>query len=81
MEKFKSSTEFSWLPNSYVKIEKQGPSSIKLMANREGLLSLSEQLKLIALGTDDSVCYDEDPGDLETGSLSMEIIKLSCTGR
>lgn len=81
MDDFKSSTEFSWLPNSYVKIERQGPSSIKLMANREGLLSLSEHLKLIANGNDNSVCYDEEPGDLENGSLNMEIVKLFCDGR
>ncbi len=81
MDSFKSSTEFPWLPNSYIKIEKQGPSSIKLLANREGLLSLSEHLKMIANGNDASVCYDEEPGDLEIGSLNMEIVKLLCNGR
>ena len=81
MNDFKSSTEFPWLPNSYVKIEKQGSSSIKLIANREGLLSLAEHLKLIANGEDKSVCYDQEPGDLEDGSLNMEIIKLQCNGR
>ena len=81
MNNFKSSTEFPWFPNSYVKIERQGPSGIKLMANREGLLSLAEHLKLIANGQDNSVCYDQEPGDLEDGSLNMEIIKLLCGGR
>ncbi len=81
MSNFKSSTEYSWLPNSYVKIEKQGPSSVKLIANKEGLLSLSEQLREIALGNDESVCYNEEPGDLEDGSLALEIIKISCNGR
>ena len=81
MSDFKSSTEFPWFPNSYVKIEKQGPSSIKLTANREGLLSLAEHLKLIANGEDKSAYYDQEPGDLEAGSLNMEIIKLQCNGR
>lgn len=78
---YKSSTEYDWLPNSFVKIEKQGETAIKLLANREGLLSLAHQFEQLANDKDFIICYDEDPGDLENGSLCLEVIKLLCDGR
>ena len=44
-------------------------------------MSLAKQLQIIADGLDNSVCYDEEPGDLENGSLALEIVKLFCDGR
>ena len=48
---------------------------VRIIANREGLLSLSKQLKLFAESEDRSYCYEEFPGDLEEGSLTLEIDK------
>ncbi len=79
---YNSSTRYDWISNSYVKIESLGKKSIRLLANREGLLSLARQFECLANDIKEtSICYDEDPGDLEEGSLYLEVIKIICEGR
>lgn len=78
---FHDSTEFDWLDNSYVKLQKLGSQTIELCANRAGLLSLARQLAALAEADFDSVFYDTDPGDLEAGSLRLQITRLDCPGR
>lgn len=78
---YHDSTEFDWLDDSYVKLQKLGLQSIELQANRAGLLSLARQLMTLAEADFDSVFYDTDPGDLEAGSLRLQITRLDCPGR
>ena len=78
---YKSSTDYIWEDNSYVAIEPQGKYAIRLIANRGGLISLSNQLKEFANSDDSSVCYETWPGDLEDGSLNLEIVKSERRGR
>ena len=78
---YHDSTEFDWLDNSYVKLQKLGLQTIELQANRAGLLSLARQLITLADADFDSVFYDTDPGDLEAGSLRLQITRLDCPGR
>ena len=78
---FHNSTEFDWLDDSYVKLQKLGLQAIELRANRAGLLSLARQLITLADADFDSVFYDTDPGDLEAGSLRLQITRLDCPGR
>lgn len=78
---FHDSTEFDWLDDSYVTLRKLGLQTIELRANRAGLLSLARQLTTLAEADFDSVFYDTDPGDLEEGSLRMQITRLDCPGR
>ncbi len=78
---YKSSTDFPWRDNSYVKTEHPAPQLVRITANKEGLLSLSEQLKLFAESADPSYCYEVFPGDLEEGSVTLEIEKIDCQGR
>ena len=80
-EKYHESTEFSWESNSYVKIQKMGINSIELQANPEGLRSLAAQLLKIADGDYEYVFYQAFPGDLEEGSLELQITKLTISGR
>lgn len=42
---------------------------------------LAQQLLQIANGEIDSVFYDTDPGDLEEGSLFLQITKVQAEGR
>ena len=78
---FHDSTEFDWLDNSYVKLQKLGLQTMELQANRAGLLSLARQLMTLAEADFDSVFYDTDPGDLEAGSLRLQITRLDCPGQ
>lgn len=78
---FHDSTEFDWLDDSYVKLQKLGLQAVELQANRAGLLSLAQQLTTLAEADFDSVFYDTDPGDLEAGSLRLQITRLDCPGR
>ena len=54
---------------------------MELQANAAGLRSLAPQLLQIANGEIDSVFYDTDPGDLEEGSLFLQITKVQAEGR
>lgn len=78
---FHDSTEFDWLDDSFVKLQKLGLQTIELQANRNGLLSLARQLMALAEADFDRVFYDTDPGDLEAGSLRLQITRLDCPGR
>lgn len=78
---YHDSTEFDWKANSYVLVKKMGLNAIELQANRAGLLSLAEQLSQIADGKFDQVLYVSFPGDLEEGSLTLQITKLDIDGR
>lgn len=78
---YHDSTEFNWKDNSYVFIKKMGLNSIELQANFAGLLSLADQLIQIANGEYDYVFYDTYPGDLESGSMTLQITKLNVQGR
>lgn len=78
---YHDSTEFDWLDNSYVKLQKLGLQTIELQANRAGLLSLAQQLTALAEADFDSVFYDTEPGDLEAGSLRLQITRMDCPGR
>ena len=78
---YHDSTEFDWKDDSYVFLKKMGINAIELQANTAGLLSLAEQLVKIAHGEYDYVFYDTDPGDLENGSLQLQITKLNVSGR
>lgn len=78
---YHDSTEFDWKDDSYVFLKKMGLNAIELQANVAGLLSLADQLLQIANGKYDSVFYDTDPGDLENGSLQLQVTKLDIRGR
>ena len=67
------STDFKWLKNSYVKIEKSCGNDVCLIGNKQGLLSLSGQLIQVARKNIPVVLYDEFPGDLEQSSWSMTL--------
>ena len=77
---YHDSTEFNWKDDSYVFLKRLGLNTIELQANVAGLLSLAEQLTHIAKGNYDSVFYDTEPGDLEKGSLQLQITKLDVQG-
>lgn len=78
---YHDSTELEWRDDSYVFLKKMGINAIELQANTAGLLSLADQLIRIAYGEYDYVFYDTDPGDLENGSLQLQITKLNVAGR
>ena len=78
---YHDSTEFDWKDDSYIFIKRLGLNTIELQANVAGLLSLADQLTSIANGVYESVFYDTDPGDLEKGSLQLQITKLDIRGR
>ena len=78
---YHDSTEFEWKDDSYVLLKKIGINTIELQANVAGLLSLADQLSQIAKGGYGSVFYDTDPGDLEDGSIQLQITKVNMHGR
>lgn len=78
---YHDSTEFDWLDDSYVKLQKLGLNTIELRANRSGLLSLAQQLIRFAEEDWDHVFYDTNPGDLEAGSSCLQITKLNVPDR
>ena len=81
LDSFTSSTEFSWEDNSYVFLKMLGSKTVEMQANSAGLRSLAEQLLKIANGDYNYVFYDTDPGDLEDGSICLQITKVKATGR
>ena len=78
---FVSSTEFEWEDNSFVYLRKLGPKTIEICANIPGLHSLAKQIILLADSDLPHIFYDTDPGDLEEGSLYMQITKVNAKGR
>ena len=75
------STDFDWEDNSFVRVDPQSRVSVKISANREGLISLAKQILALADAAEGSIIYDPFPGDLEEGSLSLEICRVACDGR
>ena len=75
------STELDWEDNSFVRIDLQGKIAVKISANKEGLISLAKHLLALADSEKESVIYETDPGDLEEGSLCLEISRVICDGR
>ena len=75
------STQFNWEEDSYVMIRKIGLNAIELQANVPGLLSLASQLVQIAKEEYNSVFYQTGPGDLEEGSIELQISKIDIHGR
>ena len=75
------STDLPWQQNSYITVERPGLSAVRIRANKEGLLSLAAHLEALANGMQTSILYDDTPGDLESGSLSLEIQKVECKGK
>lgn len=71
-----SSTDFKWFENSYIKIEKS-EQGVCLYGNKQGLRSLSKQIRQIVRKSIPVVTYDEIPGDLEEGSWSMTLKLIS----
>ena len=78
---YHDSTEFDWEDDSYVFLKKIGINTVELQANRAGLLSLANQFIQIANGEYNSVFYDTEPGDLEIGSLQLQVTKVNMSGR
>ena len=76
-----SSTEFDWEPNSYVKVGLRSKSLILISANKEGLLSLANHLIKLANSDNATILYENWPGDLEDGSIGIELEKIRCDGR
>lgn len=68
-----SSTDCVWEDNSYLLVEKMGYHSIRIIANREGLISLANQLLFLSTSSESSIIYHAWPGDLEAGSLDLEV--------
>ena len=75
------STQFAWKDNSLVYLNQLGPKTVELCANAEGLRSLAAQMIWLADSDRTSIFYDTDPGDLEEGSLWLQITKVDLPGR
>ena len=69
------STDFTWVDSSYVKVIQVSNTSVKICANKAGLISLANQLTKLANDNKCSIVYEPWPGDLEEGSLALEIQK------
>ena len=78
---YKPSTDYDWEDNSYIKVEYCNKTLVKIISNKEGLLSLSKHFYILANSLDTEVCYEPWPGDLEEGSVLMEVIKTDTDGR
>ena len=78
---YMSSTNMDWHENSYIKVEQANAHLTRITVNREGLLSLSEHFIALANSGIESCCYEEWPGDLEEGSVTLEIVRVDCAGR
>lgn len=76
-----SSTEYDWEPNSYIKVSQQSKTLVLISANKEGLISLANQLLILANSQNSSILYEPWPGDLENGSIGIELEKIICDGR
>lgn len=76
---YKTPKELPGKRNGYVKIEAPNSCLIRIIADREGLLSLSQQLELFAKSEDGfhEVCC----GALEEGTTALKIVKVVCDGR
>jgi len=67
--------EVKWVENFKIKVT-AGNNEVVLSANREGLLSLAQQLTALADGAPgDHIHYEED-NSLEEGSAEMIIEKI-----
>ena len=75
------STQFDWIDGSYLRIDPCSNTSISIKANKEGLLSLADQLIRLANCIETSIIYQTWPGDLEEGSLELEICRVNHIGR
>lgn len=75
------STEFDWEQNSYVKVSNRSDKLILISANKEGLVSLANHLLELANSQHFSILYEPWPGDLEDGSIGIELEKIICDGR
>lgn len=75
------STDCVWEDGSYLRVDQQGKTSVRIRANKAGLISLANQLILLADCTEHSIIYQPWPGDLEMGSLDLEIQRVICDGR
>ena len=75
------STEFDWIDGSFVRVDRRSSTSISINANKEGLLSLADQLTRLANSSESSIIYQTWPGDLEEGSLELEICRVNHNGR
>ncbi len=64
-----------------MKVEQPSKSLVRIVANRKGLLSLAAQLETFANSEELSVLYENTSGDLEDGSLWLEIQKSVCSGK
>jgi hypothetical protein len=68
--------EIEWVEGSKISVSIQDNKEVTISANKEGLLSLSQQLKALAEGEPgDHIHYDEY-NSLETGSSGMIIEKV-----
>ena len=75
------STDFDWEDDSYVSVAQVSKISERISAKRNGLISLANQLTELANSDFKSIVYDPFPGDLEEGSLALEIIKTQHQGQ
>lgn len=75
------STDLTWVDDSYVKVIQASKISVRICANEAGLLSLANHLIKLANDNKQSIIYESWPGDLEEGSLALEIQKTQDKGR
>lgn len=78
---YKESMDYPWIDNSYIKVTHHRESATIIEANKEGLLSFADQVKSFANESALEIRYSEFPGDLEEGSVDLEIHKVDCKGR
>ena len=69
------STDFDWIDNSFLTVIQASNISVRICANKAGLQSLANQIMVLANGNKHSIIYEPWPGDLEKGSLALEIQK------
>lgn len=74
-------SELFWEDSSFVYLKKLGPKTVEICANAAGLRSLAAQLNQLADSEMFSIFYDTDLGDLEEGSLWLQILKVNVQGR
>ncbi len=75
------STELLRQQNSYVRVEMSANNAVRICANKEGLRSLAAHFETLANSIQFSIIYNDTPGDLEDGSLNLEIQKVQCVGK
>ena len=75
------SPDCEWEDGSYVKIHQSAKTAVRICANRAGLITLANHLMMLANCAESSIIYEPWPGDLEYGSLDLEIQRVDCEGR